>query len=463
MSRLVIVSNRVGPLTDEGKAGGLAVGIADALRRRGGVWFGWSGEVSPAGTYGDLQQTEVGKVTMATLDLTEEDLETFYSGFSNATLWPILHYRVDLAEFEPRNREGYDRVNWRMAARLLKLLKPDDTLWIHDYHFFPLGRRVREAGFRGPMGFFLHVPFPPFDLLRAIPDSQRLFSALLAYDLVGFQTPRDVQNFRRFALAWLGAVEGPDDTLITPSGRSVTIDAFPIGIDAEGFAKLASSEEARGNMDMIAGWPGNRKLVVGVDRLDYSKGIPERFAAFERVLLNYPENSGKGTSLLQIAPLSRTGLDPYADLRADLEETAGNINGKFGSLDWTPIRIITRGFTRAGLAGIYRASDVGLVTPLRDGMNLVAKEFVAAQDPDDPGVLVLSEFAGAAYELTEALIVNPHDTNELANAIQRALTMPLEERRRRHASLLHNVRTNTAEAWCRAFLDRLSEVVGPAA
>ena len=197
MSRLVIVSNRVGPLTDEGKAGGLAVGIADALRRRGGVWFGWSGDVSPAGTYGDLQETEVGKVTMATLDLTQEDLDTFYSGFSNATLWPILHYRVDLAEFDPRNRKGYDRVNWRLAARLLKLLKPDDTLWIHDYHFFPLGRRVREAGFRGPMGFFLHVPFPPFDLLRAIPDSQRLFSALLAYDLVGFQTPRDVQNFRR--------------------------------------------------------------------------------------------------------------------------------------------------------------------------------------------------------------------------------------------------------------------------
>ncbi len=453
MDRLIVISNRVGPLSDEGKAGGLAVGLADALRQRGGVWFGWSGETSAQGTHGPLHVKTEGKVQLATIDLTEPDLNAFYRGFANQALWPILHYRVDLANFDRRFVETYERINERFGSRLRPLLKPGDVVWVHDYHFIPLGEQIRAGGFDGAIGFFLHVPFPPPEVITSLPHAHRLVRSMLAYDVVGFQTKVDRDNFARFLTSEFNGHDLGDDR-VEAAGRTVHAAVFPIGIDTKRFAGFATTVEAKRRYDQLRSVLRDRKQVIGVDRLDYSKGIPERLRAFERLLEAYPENRNK-VSLLQVAPVSRGDVDAYAELRRELEELAGHINGIHGLLDWTPVRIMTRGFARKGLAGLYRASNVALVTPLRDGMNLVAKEYVAAQNPDDPGVLVLSRFAGAAAELQEALIVNPYDIAEVAEVLQRALAMPLAERKRRWRALNETISQNNARNWCNTFLDAL--------
>lgn len=453
MNRLFIVSNRVGPLNDANTAGGLAVGIGDALRERGGVWFGWSGKTSEEGTFGPLQIKTEGGVQLATIDMTPADVEEFYSGFANQSLWPVFHYRIDLANFKRRFSEAYWRVNERMAGRLRPLLKSEDVVWVHDYHFIPLGAQIRSDGFAGPMGFFLHIPFPPPEMLSAVPDAERLVRSMLAYDVIGFQTKTDRSNFARFVRHELGGVELGGGWLLV-AGRRVRADVFPIGIDADRFSGFARTIEARGRLAQIRSRLHHRKLIIGVDRLDYSKGIPQRFRAFQRLLEHNPDCRG-AVSFLQVAPLSRAEVRAYAALRRELEELAGHINGAHGQLDWTPIQIMTRGFSRKGLAGLYRASHVALVTPLRDGMNLVAKEYIAAQNPDDPGVLVLSRFAGAAGELKEALIVNPHDNAEVAEKLLLALNMPLEERKERWQALNERVRKVSAQSWSADFLAAL--------
>jgi trehalose 6-phosphate synthase len=453
MRRLVVISNRVGPLSDEGKAGGLAVGLADALRTRGGVWFGWSGKTSEEGTFAPLQTKTDANVQLVTVDMTAADITDFYNGYANQALWPVLHYRMDLAGYDRRFSQAYWRINERMAARLITLLAPDDLVWVHDYHFIPLGERIRASGFSGAIGFFLHVPFPPPEVLTALPDAQRLVRSLLAYDIVGFQTETDRGNFARFVRNELAGKER-EGRWIEAGGRRLRADAFAIGIDAERFAAFATTAEARRRYAQLRSELRDRKQIIGVDRLDYTKGIRERFIAFERLLKDYPENRNK-VSFLQIAPLSRENVKAYARLRGELEELAGHINGAYGLLDWTPMRVMTRGFSRKGLAGLYRASHVALVTPLRDGMNLVAKEYIAAQDPEDPGVLILSRFAGAARELSEALIVNPYDYREMTEALQRALGMPLAERKERWQPLNETVRKGNARRWCMLFLDAL--------
>ncbi len=453
MNRLVVISNRVGPLNDEGRAGGLAVGLADALRQRGGVWFGWSGKTSNEGTFGQLQVKTEGDVKLATVDMTTADVADFYNGFANQALWPILHYRVDLAGYDRRFADAFWRVNERMGSRLTALLKPDDLVWIHDYHFIPLGNQIRASGFAGAIGFFLHVPFPPPEVLTALPDAYRLVHSMLAYDVIGFQTSIDRENFARFLTREFDGKE-LDGGWLEANGRRVRAEVFPIGIDAERFAGFASTADAKRRYTQIKSELHGQKQIIGVDRLDYTKGIPERLQAFERLLKDYPENRAK-VSLLQIAPLSRENVKAYARLRSELEELAGHINGAYGLLDWTPVRVMTRGFSRKGLAGLYRASPVALVTPLRDGMNLVAKEYVAAQDPEDPGVLILSRFAGAARELSQALIVNPFDRAEMAEAMQLALRMPLRERKKRWQALYASIHEGNARRWCALFLDAL--------
>jgi trehalose 6-phosphate synthase len=453
MNRLFVVSNRVGPLSDDRKAGGLAVGLADALRSRGGVWFGWSGKTSAEGTFGPLQIKTEGSVQLATVDMTQTDIDEFYVGFANQALWPVFHYRIDLAHFDRRFAETYWRINERIGGRLRPLLKPDDIVWVHDYHFIPLGAQIRADGFAGPIGFFLHIPFPPPEIFSALPDAERLIRTMLAYDVIGFQTRTDRGNFARFLRNELGATESGDNC-IEVAGRNIRAEVFPIGIDAERFSRFAQTTAGRRTYRQARADLHGRKQIVGVDRLDYSKGIPERLRAFDRLLKEYPEHRGK-VNLLQIAPLSRSEVDAYAALKREIEELAGSINGAYGQLDWTPIQIMTRGFSRRGLAGLYRACDVALVTPLRDGMNLVAKEYVAAQDPDNPGVLVLSRFAGAARELTEALIVNPHDTAGMADTLKQAIEMPLEERIERWRALNETVSKVSAHKWATDFLAAL--------
>lgn len=455
MSRLVVVSNRVGPLRDTGRAGGLAVALVDVLRERGGLWFGWTGAVTEAGTFSDLTRERVKAVELATIDISPADNAEFYAGYANRTLWPMLHYRLDLAEFSPAFEAGYRRVNQRFATRLRPLIAEDDRIWVHDYHFLTLGAELRALGVTQRLGFFLHIPWPPTEILSALPRHRDLVRAMLAYDVIGLQTDRDRRHFADYLVEEAGGFAHGDGT-VEAWGRRVRVEAFPIGIDTEGYASFAVSPEARRERARLDRHLRGRAQIIGVDRIDYSKGIPHRFRAFERLFDDYPDWRGK-VSLLQVAPPSRGEVDAYADIRRELEHLAGHVNGRFADIDWTPIRFITRGFPRKSLAGLYRASRVGLVTPLRDGMNLVAKEYVAAQDPEDPGVLVLSRFAGAAEVMTEAIICNPHAVDETAAAIEHALTMQPDERRARHAALWDKLVRGDARHWANAFLARLEQ------
>jgi len=456
MSRLVIVSNRVADLTKSTQSGGLAVAMTDALTRRSGLWFGWDGNVVEQGTRVAPTVKTKGKATTVTLPLTKKDYEDYYTGYSNSVLWPIFHYRLDLAHFRDQYLSGYQRVNSKFADALAPLLKPDDVIWIQDYHLIPLASELRKRGFKQKMGFFLHIPFPPADILAAAPEHEWLVRAMFSYDLIGFQTEADVGNFTRYVQEKLdGQVH--EDGRLSAFGRALIVDDFPIGIDVDAFSAMARAPEANQRIELMQRRMIARTHIIGVDRLDYSKGLPDRFRAFRRLLELYPENQGAVT-LMQIAPPSREDVEAYAEIREELERLTGSINGEFGNFDWTPLRYIHRSIPRDTLAALLRGSKVGLVTPLRDGMNLVAKEYVAAQNEDDPGVLVLSSFAGAAAELKEALIVNPYNVDEVATALQRAITMPLAERRDRHAKLMARIRKSDIFNWQQAFLAALDAI-----
>ncbi len=455
-SRLVVVSNR---LADPRKAaaGGLAVALSETLNETGGLWFGWSGKVVEGGTpgEGELHMQPAGPVTLATLDLCREDHDSYYQGYSNGVLWPVFHYRVDLADFDAGFIGGYRRVNHLFARKLLPLLRSDDTIWVHDYHLIPLAAELRAMGCKQKIGFFLHIPLPPRLLLATIPQADWLIRALFAYDLVGFQSEADLSHFTRYVETEAGA-QPLDRHHFRAFGSTLRAQAFPIGIDVDEFAALTHAPEAMETFHSTREEYKRRRLLLGVDRLDYSKGIPHRVRAFRELLAHYPENRNSAT-LIQIASPSRESVDAYSDIRRELEHLCGAINGDYGELDWMPVRYIHRTIARKKLPGLFRAARVGLVTPLRDGMNLVAKEFVAAQDPADPGVLVLSRFAGAAEQLKEALQVNPYDVHGTAEAIQQALRMPLDERQQRHQKLLARIREHDVHWWRQSFLQALGD------
>ena len=457
MSRLVVVSNRVA-LPGENRAGGLAVGLEAALGTRGGLWFGWSGKVVREDS-GRLHEQEAGDVRYVTMDLNRADHDAYYNGFANRTLWPLLHSRLDLVDYARETRAGYRRVNLLFAEKLAPQLRDDDELWIHDYHLIPLAAMLRERGVRCRIGFFLHVPMPSADLVSALPEHGRLFGTFFAYDLVGFQTARDADRFRTYARIFGGASVDANGTVKLPGGGTVAVGAFPIGIDARRIAQQSAAAVNKAAVRALRDSLSGRKLAIGVDRLDYSKGLPERFRAFGRFIERHPGERGKLT-FLQIAPVSRGDVAEYQQLRDQLEGIAGHINGTHAAPDWTPLRYVNRNFPHPTLTGFYRLAAVGLVTPLRDGMNLVAKEYVAAQDPDDPGVLVLSMLAGAAAELDAALLVNPYDLDGVADAIARAASMPLAERRERWESMMRPITGYDIHTWCRTFLGRLADAAG---
>ncbi len=451
MARLVIVSNRVPiPKARGTAAGGLAVALRDLLTP-GTMWFGWSGRLSPDPSP-QPAIVEARGVTYATVDLTAEAHRGFYVGFANGALWPLLHFRLGLMHFRREDYEGYLSVNRSFAQSLAPLLQPGDTVWAHDYHLVPFARLLREQSFTGRLGFFLHVPFVPPSMLEAMPVARDLVADLCAYDVVGFQTEEHARDFRDCAHRLLGA--RVDGELIRLNGRIIRAFADPIGIDAQGFAQEAERAAHDQVVQRVDGSLVGRALAIGVDRMDYSKGLPHRFEAFGRLLEKYPEHKRK-IHFLQICPRSREEVDEYRKLRVELDRLAGRINGRHSEFDWTPLRYSTRAAPRATLAGLYRIGRIGVVTPLRDGMNLVAKEFVAAQADDDPGVLVLSRFAGAANEMTEALIVNPFDPDAIADAMHEALIMPLAERQERQAILKEKVMRTTAQAYCERFVDAL--------
>ncbi len=459
MQRLVIVSNRAPP-PDGISSGGLGVCILDALQDHDAAWFGWNGEL--VSNEGEIRSTSkrFDRLTQVTMPMTERDYREHYLGFCNAALWPVHHYRLDLARFAPECSEGYRRVNRRFAREVMSKLRASDLVWVQDYHLIPLGGNLRMLGAHNRLGFFLHIPFPPPEVLLAVPEHVWLVSSLCAYDVVGFQTKADQQNFSRFVCGVLGG-EAVSENSLRVAGKIVTAVVHPAGIDTESFSEMARSRRSALQIAHLrrAGEP--RVNIIGVDRLDYTKGLPERLRSFRRLLELYPQNR-KATSLMQIAPPSREDVKAYAQIRQELEGLCGEINGQHGDVDWTPVRYICRNVARDALAALYRGSQVGLVTPLRDGMNLVAKEYVIAQDEDDPGVLVLSRFAGAAEDLREALIVNPYDADEVAHAIQRAITMPREERIERHQALAARVRERDAQNWMTGFLRALDAESFPA-
>ncbi len=449
--RLVVVSNRTAA-PGHASAGGLAVAVGDALAERGGgLWFGWSGALSEQP--GPLRLQRDGAVEFALTDLTPAEHKGYYLGYANRILWPLLHYRVDLAEFDEAAFETYAEVNRRFARMLAPLLRPDDLVWVHDYHLMLLASELRLAGWRGVAGFFLHVPFPPPEMFATLPQHAELGNGLAAFDLVGFQTERDAENFRNYLVEFVGAVSHGDGFL-SHRRRSLRVAAFPVGIDHDDFAALSDSGAARKAAAGLREAFGDRTLVLGADRLDYTKGLPHRLRGFERLLRENPDLHRR-VSLMQIASPSRSELPAYRAVASEVDRISGRINGAYGDLDWTPVQNLSRFYPREVIGGFCRFAKVGLVTSLHDGMNLVAKEYVAAQDPADPGVLVLSRFAGAAEQLAAALIVNPHDPDDVATAIGRAIEMPLAERRRRWESLDACVRHEDAAWWQRSFIGAL--------
>ena len=456
MSRLVVVSNRVADLHDPAQAGGLAVGLGDALKARGGVWFGWDGTTVVQGTRVPPRVHRVDGATTITLPMTKKDHREHYTGFSNSVLWPVLHYRLDLVEFRPAFLKGYRRVNSKFSDALVPYLKSKDVIWIHDYHLIPLAAELRKRGCQQKIGFFLHTPFPPPEILAAAPEHDWLIRSLFSCDLLGFQTETDLANFRSCVENCGGSTDQGER--MTAFGKTMTVRCFPIGIDVASFAAMAHTREADELIQVLRRRTLERRLIIGVDRLDYSKGLPDRLRAFRRLLELHPENQ-KSVTFMQIAPPTREDVEAYSDIRIELETLSGAINGAFADFDWTPLRYIHRPIPRTTLAALFRGSHVGFVSPLRDGMNLVAKEYVAAQDQEDPGVLVLSRFAGAAEDMQEALIVNPHNIEEVTESLQGALQMPLEERRRRQAALLSKISARDAEHWQAGFLGTLERLL----
>ncbi len=453
MNRLVVISNRV-PLPAIGpRAGGLAVALDGLMEKRGGLWFGWSGVVSPNAADQNVTIARHGTVDYATVDLTPDEHDRYYNGFSNGVLWPLLHSMPDLIQYDRTDAQIYREVNTRLAGIVGKLIQPNDLIWVHDYHLLPLPAALRAAGVANPIGFFLHIPFAAPDVLESAPDMAELVTSLLAADLVGFQTEGDMANFAAAAVLLSGAQRQAGNVLLV-DGRRISLGVFPVEIEAREFAAMAETHARKLPVVRLRQSLPGQTLILGLDRLDPTKGLLQRIAGLRRLLETAPEWKRRLT-LLQVAAISRKEVGSYRALRAALDRESGNLNGDFGEPDWLPLRMISHGVDRATASGYMRAARVGLVTPLRDGMNLVAKEFVAAQDPADPGVLVLSRFAGAAQQLDAALLVNPHDADAMADAMNTALNMKLGERQERYQSMWNVIEHRTPLSWGRMFLAAL--------
>ncbi len=454
--KLVVVSNRVARAnTNEPMTGGLAAALLPVVENSGAIWVGSSGRVRDGFQKEPFAEIEaLGAGALATLDLPAAHYGGYYEGFANSALWPVLHSRSDLIRVAEGDYPSYREVNAFMARALLRFNKQDAAFWVQDYHFLALGAELRELGVTSPVGFFLHTPWPAHGVIEGVPQHRELVEAMLAYDLIGFQTEGDRDNFLGYVRANL-ELSVDDDVVVSQYGRT-RARVFPIGIDAEKFAKAAAKAVTHPDVSRLRRSLNGERLAIGVDRLDYSKGLVNRIRAFDRMWSTNP-HLARTVSLLQIATPSRGGIEAYGALQNEVARLVGDVNGRHGEADWTPIRYLNKGYGQAVLAGLYRTAQVGVVTPLHDGMNLVAKEYVAAQNPADPGVLVLSKFAGAAHELDAALIVNPHDIDGMARTVATALSMPLAERRMRYEAMMHRLRRHSIQRWFADFQEALGE------
>jgi trehalose 6-phosphate synthase len=453
---LVVVSNRVARgAANEPMTGGLAAALLPVVEKSGAIWVGSSGRVRDGAQKDPFAEIEaLGAGALAMLDLPAAHYGGYYEGFANSALWPALHSRTDLIRASHEDYLSYREVNAFMARALMRFQKPDTVFWIQDYHFLALGAELRDRGVTQPIGFFLHTPWPARSTIEGVPHHRELIEAMLAYDLIGFQTSGDCENFLGYVSADL-ALEIEDGVITSRRGKT-RIAVFPIGIDAGKFALQAAKAMSHPDVSRLRRSLNGEKLAIGVDRLDYSKGLVNRIKAFDQMWSLHPALA-RTVSLLQIATPSRGAIEAYGNLQSELAKLVSDVNGRHGEVDWTPIRYLNKGFSQTVLSGLYRTAQVGVVTPLHDGMNLVAKEYVAAQNPADPGVLVLSKFAGAANELDTALLVNPHDIDGMARTIATALYMPLTERRMRWEAMMAKLHAGSIQRWFADFVDALQE------
>ncbi|HTP29569.1 MAG TPA: bifunctional alpha,alpha-trehalose-phosphate synthase (UDP-forming)/trehalose-phosphatase [Anaeromyxobacteraceae bacterium] len=460
MARLVIVSNRLpvtvrahdGKVAVERSTGGLATGMSGPHERLGGLWIGWPGELdglSPA----DRKEVErkLTELRLVEVPLSRDEIARYYEGYSNSILWPLFHYLLEHIPPIARDFDAYQAVNQRFADAVAAHLAPGDLVWVHDYQLMLLPQMIRERVPEARIGFFLHTPFPSSEIFRVLPERERLLEGLLGADVIGFHTSTFMRHFSSSVLRLVGAATEVDR--IRWRDRDVRLGVFPMGVDAARYSEAARSSEVTALLE--AHRTGDSLLLVGLDRLDYTKGLSRRLLAYELLLRRHPELRGR-VHLIQVAVPSRENVAAYQELRDEVDALVGLIHGQFATLTWSPIHYVSRGLTRTEIVALYRAADAVLVTPLRDGMNLVAKEFVASR-PDEDGVLILSEFAGAAAELSEALLVNPYDVERSADAYFRALTMPSEERRMRMRVLRERVLTYDVHWWAQSFVTQLEQ------
>ncbi|MGX9148276.1 alpha,alpha-trehalose-phosphate synthase (UDP-forming) [Mesorhizobium sp. 128a] len=456
MSRLIVVSNRVPLSKKDGTppTGGMAIALKAVFKKKDGFWMGWSdNEVAPDGP--EPTPREDDGINYRLVYLSKKDVDEYYHGFANSVLWPIFHGRPDLAEYSDARMAGYYRVNNKFAELLKPLLCDEDVIWVNDYHLIPLAEELRKLGCSNRIGFFLHIPWPPADIFSTVPKYNDLLGGLSCYDLVGFHTDYDLSNFLE-CLAREKQGKIVKKRFHEADGNEFRCGVFPISIDTANFESLAENaarnERVQESYPRIAGYD----IVIGVDRLDYSKGIEKRIVAFGDFLRCNRGRVNK-TLLLQITPKSREIIPAYRAVEKDVAELVGCVNGEFGTVDSVPVHYINASIEQSKLAGLYRKARIGLVTPLRDGMNLVAKEYVAAQNPLDPGVLVLSRFCGAARKLDAAMLVNPYDTEEMARTMEEALVLPRPDRIERWTAIMTVLREHDVYKWCSDFLSSLNE------
>jgi trehalose 6-phosphate synthase/phosphatase len=457
-SRLLIVSNRLpmtvrherGRVTIERSSGGLATGMRSPHERSQGWWIGWPGDIGAIdGTAREEMMRQFTENRVIPVSLSASAVKVFYEELSNGVLWPLCHDRLDRLPLNISGWDVYEEVNSRFADAVAKVWRPGDVIWIHDYHLMRVPALLRARLPKARIGFFLHVPFPNPEVFLALPVRRWLVEGLLGADLIGFHTRRYRGHFTA-VLRRLFGIEMDADAHVRHGGRAIQLGVFPMGVDAHSFAERAASREVSSR---VLDLKTHHRLLVGIDRLDYSKGIARRLAAFERFLIDRPEWRER-VRLIQVAVPSRGSVDAYRKFRTEVEAAVGRINGRFGTPSWTPIQYLHRSVDDDVLVALYRAADAMLVTPVRDGMNLVAKEFCAAR-VDGDGVLILSEFAGAADELTEAMIVNPYDIHGVADAIHTALSMDRVERRQRMWRLRERVSNHDVHMWAEEFLRAL--------
>ncbi|WP_375434343.1 bifunctional alpha,alpha-trehalose-phosphate synthase (UDP-forming)/trehalose-phosphatase [uncultured Hymenobacter sp.] len=460
MSRTIIVSNRLptkilrteNSLTFQPSEGGLATGLGSIYQQGDNVWVGWPGLFVEDETEEQHVQEELLKDSMVPVFLTEAEIRDFYEGFSNSTLWPTFHYFTQYATYEQQHWDAYVAVNEKFCQAVLEQAGPEDTIWVHDYQLLLLPELLRQARPDCTIGFFLHIPFPSHELIRVLPWRNELLQGMLGADLIGFHTYGYMRHFLS-AVSQLLGLNSQNGQIQTPT-RTVLVDAFPMGIDYDRYASAAASEAALTHEAQYREALRSSRVILSIDRLDYTKGIAQRLRAFEVLLQRYPEWRDQVSLIMVVVP-SRDQVAQYAALKEEIDELVGRINAQFSSISWTPIHYFYRSFPLEELAALYRLAEVALVTPMRDGMNLVAKEFVASK-ADQKGVLILSERAGAARELSDALIINPTDTGQLAEAMHDALVMPEDEQMQRMAAMQALVQQYNVFSWTKLFMDRLS-------